>query len=338
MKDTLRAGLDALPENPLSPKEAEAFAEEVVDTWAQAPNPVPRRRPVLLALAAGVALAVGLAWWSQPAPEQTPNAPIAHAPASPPQNPAQITASEGARYSVDGPLSARVVRLQEGSVFSVVDARGPGESFRVQVGEATVEVHGTRFGVTAMEGELESVWVEDGEVALTLPSGETVDLHAGEEWPKEQPPVTTPPILEGPGAPAPAPALAPVQEAPRDTAGQALSKGLALLDAGQAAAAAEALSQEPQDSPLYGDALYWRAVSLSQAGQSRPAQAAFEAFLAHSPSSPRAGLAHCLLARLMGSEDPAQTHLQAAANSPNPQAKRCAAQSTAGTFLGTPQK
>jgi len=85
------------------------------------------------------------------------------------------------------------VRLSGGSLGVAVAPLGPGERFRVVVGDAEVEVHGTSFEVTARDDRLVEVRVLRGRVAVrSARRGEAI-LLPGERW-------------EAPPEPAPAPA------------------------------------------------------------------------------------------------------------------------------------
>jgi ferric-dicitrate binding protein FerR (iron transport regulator) len=328
-----RPPLEQLPTRELNAQQAQEFAHSVVDDWKGEARPVWPRAAVLALAAAGLVLGLGLALWNTPpeSPIGPSPSPIAYSPQTPTQADDRITASRGAIFEVSGERAQRMVTLSEGSVFCVVDERAPGEVFQVAVGEALVEVTGTRFGVMALDGDLASLWVEEGSVSLTLEGGKQLALLAGESWPLETPQATNEPRPQAPTPELPQLPTLPQEPVPEELpktpeAGQSLRSGLELLDQGRFTQAAATLGLEPTDSPLREDALFWQAVALTRAEDLPQAREAFERFLSAAPNSPRSGAAHCMLSGLL-TEDPdaADHHLQAARKSKDPSAARCVA-------------
>ncbi len=309
---------ESLPVQPLD--DAEAFADEVTTRWSGARR-TRRVARVGLALAAVVLLVLGMQLW-----------PVAEAPESPAvatTAPAgwaddRVLASHGATYTLSGSREDRRIALASGRVYCEVEDRAPGERFTVAVGEAVVEVTGTRFGVEATEGILQAVWVDEGEVLVRRPVGDLV-LRAGERWTLRRAPAAPPtaPVLplEPPEAP---PLPEPVAEAVPVTDGVALERGLAALDRGEPHAAAAAFAEET--GALREDGLFWRGVALHRAGEVDAAIAAFENLLAAFPRTARSGDVHCMLGRLhrlADAPEAARPHFEAAAASAAERAARC---------------
>ncbi len=71
-----------------------------------------------------------------------------------------------------------VYRMLRGTVAFDVAPRPVGASFRVTAGGFSIEVIGTRFGVTMRDTETVTVFVREGTVAVSSP-GERILLHAG---------------------------------------------------------------------------------------------------------------------------------------------------------------
>lgn len=317
---------------PLEPDDVEAFADDVLKRLDRQRRS--RRRNRLMAVAA-VAL-MGLAWWSTPS--STLEAPP---PVMAQVEDDRVLASTGAQFALSGPREDRLVELEDGRVFCEVDKRGAGERFRVVVGEAVVEVTGTRFAVTADAGTLRAVWVEEGRVEVRE-SGQLHVLLAGDRWPPieldtgpEPTPTPTPTATPAPPpptatatavptpTPTPTPTATPV---PTPTVGERLRTGMVLFDRGDFAAAAAAFADEATQPPLREDAMFWRALSLQAADHPEMAVPAMRSFLATYPSSSRADQIHCLLGQALakgGQTQAAQGHFSAAAGSTDPAVARC---------------
>ncbi|MFT5586578.1 MAG: hypothetical protein ACI9VR_004177 [Cognaticolwellia sp.] len=340
MSDKHCEPLKELPERRLTQDQAQVFAAEVVDQWRAPPKYANRRGAAVALLAAVLLGAIGLAYWDRPSAHPLGLEMTTVSPQTPALADDRVTASAGAVFQVEGERAHRVLRLTEGSVFCVIDKRAPGEVFQVIVGDALVEVTGTRFGVLALDGDLDAVWVEEGSVALTLPSGEHLVLASGDSWPSDEVELPTAdlpftePALQQASEPPPLP-LSPTIEVPQTPnkprasealTGVALARGLKLLDQGRFTQAAAVLDEEP-DGVLRQDALFWRAVALNRGGQLSAAAVAFETFLAMAPDSSRAGSAHCMLGRLLVNDpQAAEPHFQAAKRSQDPRAAQCRAQ------------
>jgi TolA-binding protein len=176
-----------------------------------------------------------------------------------------------------------------------------------------VEVRGTSFRVTAGAGRLEEVRVWRGHVEVRSAAGGVTALGAGDSWSAEDTVAALEPrprraaertrarasaredaVRRAAGPPeAPAPAAPPAPS---------FHRAWVLLRAGDAIAAAEAFA-EVQDASrgtaLEADALYWRAVALSRAGERMTARELLELFLRRFASTARAGEAAVALGFLL---------------------------------------
>ncbi len=172
--------------------------------------PAPRRtwpwRAAAACLAAGgVFLAAGL--WRSGKAGRPAGASAAAA--------ASVQPHPGAKFAQAGSPHDQILRLSDGTVSVSVAPLRPGERFRVVVGDAEVEVHGTAFDVTAQADRLVEVRVLRGKVAVRPDCRTEVLLQPGERW-------TAPPPSPGPAlvavravpAPSPAPGPAPRAKAP----------------------------------------------------------------------------------------------------------------------------
>jgi hypothetical protein len=103
----------------------------------------------------------------------------------------------GARFvHASGPPD-QIVRLREGTLTVSVAPLGPGERFRVIVGDAEVEVHGTAFDVTAHDDRLVEVRVLRGRVAVRPARQGEVVLLPGDTWAAPPAPVAPAPAFAG---------------------------------------------------------------------------------------------------------------------------------------------
>lgn len=135
------------------------------------PPPAPRRRrsiPAALAGGIGVAAAAAL-WLAMPDPAPAPH------------QHGRVLAKPGARYTITH-TPDEIVRLEDGEIEVDVAPLHPGERFRVVVGDAEIEVHGTRFAVRADRDRLLAVAVHHGLVEVR-PAGRIASaLRRGQSW------------------------------------------------------------------------------------------------------------------------------------------------------------
>jgi hypothetical protein len=121
----------------------------------------------------------------------------------------------GAHYLASAGGPDEVVRLTDGMIDVDVEPLHPGERFRVVVGSAALEVHGTAFTVTAEAGHLVAVAVVHGRVDVQPEDGAPATLATGQSWHatvvaaeptrSASPAVSLPPPALAPLVPAPAP-------------------------------------------------------------------------------------------------------------------------------------
>ncbi|MBL9007417.1 MAG: tetratricopeptide repeat protein [Myxococcales bacterium] len=95
---------------------------------------------------------------------------------------AQITAHGLARYDRERIADSEIVRLHQGRVQFQVQRLPSTARFIVRVGDAEVEVKGTRFTVFAEQGRLQRVEVERGLVEVRVPPQASTLLAAGQTW------------------------------------------------------------------------------------------------------------------------------------------------------------
>ncbi len=220
-----------------------------------------------------------------------------------------------------------IYRLASGVATFRVRKLSPIERFRVQAGDGTIEVRGTRFTARVTEQRLQEVTVDEGEVVVWLGDNLIADLRAGSRW--ERPArnddrADAAPVAQAPrdslGAavtptaavpPASVPSGSPVsgrvspanagatagggtgsatpREAPDDSR---FAHAWKLLNAGQAAEAAvelDALGQSGRlDSSRRVDVLYWSSQAHARAGHAAAAEARGRQLLREYPSSSRA--------------------------------------------------
>lgn len=234
----------------------------------------------------------------------------------------RITAREGARFAQQGSARDEVVRLFDGSLQLDVAHLRPGERFRVQLGDAEVEVKGTAFSVAAVDDQLRSVVVQHGIVEVRPRSAPPVRLGAGQTWQAaaasaDGVPKVVPAKAAEPAAPAeqgadraavPLPrdpksaAAAPPTAGSRTAAERAFATGFAALKQGRFLDAAPELERAVALAPtgqLAEDARFWSGVAWARAGRSREAIKRLSHFLALHPQSPRTGEARVALGWLL---------------------------------------
>jgi hypothetical protein len=88
----------------------------------------------------------------------------------------------GARYLVGPSAPDEIVVLSDGAIDIEVAPLHAGERYRVVIGGAEVEVHGTAFTVTARAAHLVSVTVRHGRVDVRPELGAARTLGAGQSW------------------------------------------------------------------------------------------------------------------------------------------------------------
>ncbi|HEX3763003.1 MAG TPA: FecR domain-containing protein [Kofleriaceae bacterium] len=127
------------------------------------------RIPALATTAAAAAIA-GYAGFARP-----PAVAVAHAHGT-------VRPRPGARYLVRSTGPDEVVRLDDGVIDVEVEPLHPGERFRVEIGDAELEVRGTAFTVAASAEHLVEVAVAHGRVDVVPALGAPTTLQAGQSW------------------------------------------------------------------------------------------------------------------------------------------------------------
>jgi hypothetical protein len=270
----------------------------------------------------------------------------------------------GARYLAGVVGADEVIRLSEGVVDIDVEPLHPGERFRVVVGAAEIEVHGTAFTVTASAEHLVAVAVAHGRVDLQPEGRAPVALGAGQSWHEVvatadaverpapvlelPPPAPRPPVAASPRphraaiAPrrAPEPVVVPESVAPgrppdRPAEEVSYDEAWAALRTGDFARAANGFARVmllAPDGPLVEDAGFWHAVALARGKRSAEAVSAFRDFLDGHPHAARAGEASAMLGWLLidaRAYDEAARRFAAASGDPD-----LAVRGSAGAGLG----
>jgi TolA-binding protein len=349
------------PPAPMTAAARRAISARLLTTGAEAPAPrAPRWRFIGAAAAAIVIAAVALGARGRgrtplQASAAAPPPLVAHqdAPAADRhdgddrhlRSRATIRAIGAARFTREQAPPDDVVRLESGAIVLEVAHLIAGERFRVRTDDAEVEVHGTRFQVSAVAGQLTAVSVASGRVEVRSPGGGHVFLEPGDEWVRgaDQPAAAfgaasgqSVPAKVASAAPAPVPARASRARAAPATVGSSQPRGAAaprsasfdrawsLLrrgDARQAATLFAEVERSAGDRDIAEDALYWCAVATRKAGDRAEAQALFERFLRRFPISARAGEAAAALGWLYvesGRPVDARRAFERAADDPSP--------------------
>ncbi|MFO0611509.1 MAG: hypothetical protein U0414_02890 [Polyangiaceae bacterium] len=205
------------------------------------------------------------------------------------------------------------MKLSTGTLRVRAASAGVGARLVVRVGGAVVQPKGGVFRVTAEDGEIRSVVVEEGSVELEV-AGYYAEIPAGGSWRAPavtaavssarapsasppsasasppvaivEPPAKAAPVVDAPPAPKdPSPAVRAPSPPPKKTSG--FSSAMRSIDAGDYDAAAEQMAEfskaHPSD-PRADEADDMRAIALERAGRSAEAKAAAQHYLAAWPS------------------------------------------------------
>jgi hypothetical protein len=263
----------------------------------------------------------------------------------------------GARYVAVSSSPDEVIQLVEGAIDVDVEPLRPGERFRVLVGDAELEVHGTTFTVSATEQHLVDVAVRHGRVDLRPSRGSAATLTAGQSWHAAKPTALAEPSLSrGPPASrarsvpravvstSAQPARQAAREPPAAASGEmeqgvdatgapverAYDQAWAALRANDFGGAAGGFARVvllAPDGPLVEDASFWRAVALARGQRSAEARSAFRDFIDSFGRSPHAGEASAMLGWLLidtRSYDEAAQRFTIAARDADPAVRRSA--------------
>ena len=272
-----------------------------------------------------------------------------------------VRAAAGARFARESAAPDEVVRLDDGSITIDVAPLGPGERFRVRVGDAVIEGRPGSFAATARRGELASIQVTAGTVEMSSKVYEHVVVVAGERWDNKvtvapqrdtlldtvaealPPPVAserradrapTRPAVSASADPPTGPAVAVAKRADAPVA-QHFTRGFEQLKAGDPAAALvqfdEALAANPRDA-LAEDVMFWRGVALGRLGRTQDALAALARFIDSYPQSRRLGEASAMAGWMLlesGRLDDAERSFKVAARDRDPSVQASAARGLA---------
>jgi TolA-binding protein len=267
-------------------------------------RPAPRshrspRGTTVLAIAAAAAAALLALPDASPPPPPPVTASV--------HNHGTVHARAGARFARLSAAPDEIIRLEDGTIEIDVAPLHPGDRLVVLVGDAELEVRGTRFEVVAASDRLVAVSVQHGRVDVRPGSGAPASLAAGQSWRPPTPALAPlPPAIEPPPpapkprakprtvirTPPPPPAHAPPpEERAYDDAWTAMRGG----DFARAAAAFARVFLLAPESALAEDAAFWHAVALARANRRAEAANAFRDFLDRAPRSARAGEANVML-------------------------------------------
>ena len=268
-----------------------------------------------------------------------------------PRSHAVVHASAGAAFVMASAAPDETLRLRGGTVEIEVESLGPGQRFRVLVGDGEVEVRGTAFTVSATDDHLSDVFVTHGRVEIRPRDGIPALLGPGQAWRAASaaarpivlapPPVIAAPLAPAPATPSPAPrrlehrrarasaiaepaiarerdrrAKPTPQESLYDDAWDAMRAG----DFARAAARFAGVVGAGPTGPLADEGAFWRAVATARAGRSAAAIDLFSEMLDGYPASARRGEAAAMLGWLLidaGRPDEARAHFHLADRDPS---------------------
>lgn len=157
---------------------------------------------------------------------------------------ATVTPMDGARFARLGAAPDEVIRLEAGRIHVDVTPLTPGERCVVHAGDGEVEVRGTAFDVTVLEGHLTSVHVDHGRVEVRSAGAPPVMLGGGSDWKRLA--TTTPEPTRATVPPEPPPSPSP--PSPAHSASPARSAASALSSAAPSSAPSTE-SAPPASSP-----------------------------------------------------------------------------------------
>lgn len=230
------------------------------------------------------------------------------------------------------------IELWQGEITMQVNRRRAGERFVVQLSDAEVEVHGTRFAVVARAGHLVRVDVTEGVVAVRhtgdperfltagahlLVSSEqlaSVDAQTPSAPPAPAAPTPPPTSRATPSAP-PAPFVSSSPARPTVDPGVRFREGSLAFARGDHAAADRALGRflsasAPHD-PRREDARYLRVLSLAALGQVDALQREASAYGREFPAGVRRAEVVLATVRALASSGRCAEATQAAASMPD---------------------
>jgi TolA-binding protein len=226
-----------------------------------------------------------------------------------------VHASAATQFTLAGDQPDEVVKLRQGEITVEVEPLSAKERFRVETGDAEIEVKGTAFSALARDDRLMRVDVSRGLVVVRVRAKAPVTLGPNERWevpsvandagarlPRRslERPVAVRPYTRssnmlrtersGSAAAAPGLSLSPAESAFAE--GWQDLRAQDLADATAAFARAVTLAG---DQPLAEDAWFWMAVSQARIPRPAEARVSLTAFIDRFPRSPRIGQAAAML-------------------------------------------
>jgi hypothetical protein len=244
-----------------------------------------RGRTVLGALALATAAAVATV-----AIVATRGGPVVGSPAAATTTTAVTVVATSARWSRHDQGGLTVVRLEEGELEIHVTHGTEPHRLIVSLPDGEIDDVGTTFRVSVVTGRTSAVVVLEGAVAVRRAGRPAVFLVAGDRWYAEptrpSPPVASAPP-DAPAEPPPARAAPATRQPTRSAIAAEFRDAVVLLEAGQHAAAATALSKflaRHRDDPRAEDASYLRVLALQRTGDPAATRTAARAYLRRYPS------------------------------------------------------
>ncbi len=223
-----------------------------------------------------------------------------------------VVGSTDARWTQSREQGVERVALGDGTLHVHVRHQAMGERFLVVLPDGELEVRGTTFDVSVVQGSTTRVHVDEGLVELRLGGRGVTRLGAGQEWTAGAPagkaaagatnagaggPIPSRAAAPAPGSPAGARTTEPAR--PGDEL-QDYAAAMELLRLGRnedAANAFHAFATRAPDSSQAEDASFLEAVALARAGRTDAAALAAQHHLTRFPSSFHRKEAALLVAR-----------------------------------------
>jgi hypothetical protein len=269
------------------------------------------RRPTAFVVAAlAIVAALAVIAWPRPHASRAEIAPLGAA--IPLAAKVTFTTSAASDFKVRRDPRSFDLDLYDGTVALWVRKLGTAQRVLVRTGDASVEVRGTVFRVTAERGRLAGVHVDGGVVEVRR-GDEVRLLHAGEDLDLREPRVDENDTIEdrpgssdsrdhrataaraqvktAPAPPTPPPATRSVADGPRDPVADDFARAVKNLDYADYPRAADDLSsfvQKHPDDARAEDAAFLAVVALQKTGRRAEMVAAARDYLRRFPHGARA--------------------------------------------------
>lgn len=303
--ETLRTALLSLPEREPSPPNVARGRRLLLDAAREATARARPRGRALPFAAAGVALAAGVAFWTQRPPALDRGSAAASDPSAQARSGGElevrVTPESGARWSRTSEGERELLSLAQGKIEIAVDRHGGARRLAVRLPDGELEDEGTVFSVRVSRERTEEVSVSAGSVMLRLAQQPPRRLTAGQTF------VAAPPATAEGAKPAEARENASPDSAPRareepTSARSSPRTATSASDAdacpgaprfedcveafkrGDYAAAADAFARYSASCGRHAeDATYLRMVSLARAGRPTEARELARSYLTRFP-------------------------------------------------------